>query len=291
MKFRKLTGIVAVIAAFLIVGTAAAAVINPATRTVTTPKIFADWDGPDPERLADVRWNGSGNLTATGSNSNCRTDPEIEYFGNSWVTQDEGTPSFVFKTLVGWGSHGSWTKVNNQTVRIRSISENCYGSAGVPVVTRYKFKDHGPKADSFKVRRRFHFGATPFEYDFRPYIPRLSPRSEYSQVLHPNAGGGALLTEDSLVCDFGCEVTDWDGSWFAIHNPRTGSGMIYRRLSRHREATLWVDTDSSSNTAASSVLLKQPTGGFTGRVVERARLCFYDRTLWTPSLTLPDSCR
>ncbi|HZQ07254.1 MAG TPA: hypothetical protein VFD70_11810, partial [Anaerolineae bacterium] len=214
---------------------------------------------------------------------------DLEYFGNSWVSQDEGTPNFVFRSLVGWGSTGNWNAQGSHNVQIDSSSAGCPGSANVAVKTEYHFFDNGASANKFRVRRVFNFGNTAFPYNFRPYIPRLYPRTSYSQVLHPNAAGNALLTENSTPCDFGCQVSDWNQTWFAIHDPATGKGMIVKHKSS-TPAVLWVDQDETSDTAASSVLLLQPRRGFTRRIVEKEDFCFYDRILWTPSLRLPRGC-
>jgi hypothetical protein len=66
--------------------------------------------------------------------------------------------------------------------------------------------------------------------------------------------------------------------------------MIVRRASSESPAALWIDVDGGSFTTASSVLLLQPAGGFTGTVNEVEFLCFYDAETWTPSLDLPAGC-
>jgi hypothetical protein len=130
----------------------------------------------------------------------------------------------------------------------------------------------------------------PFPYDLRAYIPRLYPRDQYSQVIHPNADGTALVPEIGNNCEFGCEVTNWNGTWFAVHDPVSGRGMIVRHAFSATPVALWVDMDGGSQTTASGVLLLQPPGGFTGTVAETESLCFYDDSIWKPSLTLPAGC-
>ena len=273
--------------AALLFGTALAAAIDPTARTVTTSALFVDWDETNPEAIFDIRWNGSGNLTGSAVVPPC--PDALEYFGNAWANHDEGTPDFVFVSLVGWGSAGDWAAQGSKGVNINSSSNGCLGSAGIPVETRYKFWDNGAVVNRFRVHRTFSFGGTPFTESFRPYMPRLSPMSAYAQVLHPDAAGTALLTEDSTVCDFGCQVSDWDESWYAIHDPATGRGLIVRRESS-LPADLWVDQDTASDSNSSSALLIAPPGGFTGDVVEKEFLCFYDSGTWTPSLSLPPGC-
>ncbi len=283
-------GLTLLAAAALLAGTALAATIDPTARTVTSANFFVDWDATNPEAILDLQRNGPPNLTNAAVVGTC-PDP-LEFFGNSWVNlhEDPTDPEpFIFVSLVGWGSTGAWAQQGAKGVRIDSTSAGCPGSANVPVETRYKFWDNGSPVNRIKVERAFMFGGTPFVYDFRPYMPRLSPRTDYNQVLHPDAAGASLVTEDATLCDFGCQVSNWDGTWFAIHNPGTGQGLIVRRESG-LPADLWVDQDSASNANASSALLLAPPGGFTGVVTESEFLCFYDSSTWTPSLSLPPGC-
>ena len=54
------------------------------------------------------------------------------------------------------------------------------------------------------------------------------------------------------------------------------NGMIRLNTFRPVPSICRVDQDSTSDTNASSVLLLQPGGGFTGRVAEKETLCFYN---------------
>jgi len=291
--FKRLSRVFSLVMVVALIATTAAwaAAIDPLNRTVTTPKLFLDWSETNPEEILDVQYMGSANLTNVAANENCPAGGDLEFFGNAWVSENEGTPDFVFVSLVGWGSTGTWDKHNKHKVYVHSESSGCPGSAEVPVFTKYKFFDRGQTANRFRMQRRFDFGSTAFAHDVRPYIPRLYPMDGYTQVIHPDALGTTLLTEDSTVCDFGCEVTDWNGLWFAIHNPTTGDGLIVRRGGDEpASASLWVDQDTASFTNASSVLLKQPEGGFTGFVNEVEFMCFYNSARWTPSLELPPAC-
>lgn len=283
-SLRVLT--VVLVVSLMITATALAATIDPINRTVSTGNFFIDWSETNPEEIVEIRWMDSPNLTNSGPPF---CDGNLEYFGNSWVSEDEGEPSFFFGSLVGWGTTGTWNTPNSKKVNVNSISSGCFGSAGVSVTTNYQFYDSGPTANRIRVQRSFDFGATPYAHDIRPYIPRLYPRDSYTQVLHPNSTGASLVTDTTVGCDFGCINTDWDGSWFAIHDPATGQGMIVKRASTS-PAALWIDQDDSSFTNSSSVLLLQPIGGFTGTVNETAFLCFYNSSIWSPSLSLPAGC-
>jgi hypothetical protein len=287
MKKRLLSiSTTVLLVSMLIVTTVFAATIDPVNRTVSTGNFFVDWSESNPEEIVELRWMGSPNLT---NSAGPVCGGNLEYFGNSWVSENEGTPSFFFGSLVGWGTTGAWSTPNSKKVNVDSISSGCFGSANISVTTNYQFFDSGAVANRIKVQRQFEFGATPYVHDVRPYIPRLYPQDGFTQVLHPNASGTGLVTETTDGCDFGCAVTDWNGTWFAIHNPTTGLGMIVRRDSS-TPADLWVDKDDASFTNSSSVLLLQPPGGFTGTVNETEFLCFYDNTIWIPSTTLPPGC-
>jgi hypothetical protein len=288
---KKIFRVIAVVSilSLTVTATVLAATIDTTNHTVTTGNFFVDWSEVNPEEIVDIRWMGSPNLTNTSFNTNCPAGGDLEYFGNSWVSEGEGTPSFYFGSLVGWGTSGSWNAPNSKKVNVDSISSGCYGSADVLVTTKYQFFDSGAVANRIKVQRKFHFGSTAYPHDVRPYIPRLYPKDGFTQVLHLDSTGAVLVTETTVACDLGCTVTNWDGAWFAIHNPTTGLGMIVKRGST-LPAALWLDNDDASFTNSSSVLLLQPTGGFTGNVTETEFLCFYNSSIWTPATTLPSGC-
>jgi hypothetical protein len=290
VKKRALDVIVIVtVVALLAASSAVAATIDPSTRTATAGNFEVQWSMSDPEEIVSLSWMGSSNLTNTATNPNCPSGGDLEYFGNSWVSENEGTPSFVFSSLVGFGTTGTWTTNGTKKVGIESSSSGCAASANLPISTDYQFFEGGPTANRIKVHRQIAFGSAPFAHDVRPYIPRLYPLSTYTEVLHPDASGASLISEDASSCEVGCEITDWDQTWFAIHDPTDGEGEIVRRASTS-PAALWVDQDDASETNSSSVLLLQPPGGFTGNVTEVEFLCFYDSDSWTPSLTLPPGC-
>ena len=261
----------------------AAVSIDPVGRTVTTPAFQLDFSATNPEQVSALRWRGSPTMTAP-SNNNCG-DP-LQYFGNSWANPDSG----LFRSLVGWGQTGTWSPGGPGQVVIDSASESasgCFGAQDIPVHTSYRFWDSGPYVDRFKVTRTFSF-ATPFEHDFRPFIPRLL--DTFGTIFHPDATGGTLLT-GSGDCGFGCHVTDWDGSWFAIHGSGTSSGVIVKQEAPGHSLDLWIDYDGGTpSTNATGALLVAPPGGFVGPVEVETLLCFYDQSTWTPSLTLPSGC-
>jgi hypothetical protein len=276
----------ALAAASLLVCASAAlsASIDEATRTVKTPVFDVQWSATNPEEILSLSWNGSPNLT---NRSDLFCNGDSEFFGNSWDTDND---SANFAAPVGCGTTGTWTARGSKRIDIQSSAQGSFGTSGIPVRTQYQFVDSGPGVNTFTVRRTFDFGATAFMHDIRPYVPRLFPRDRYTAVLHPNAGGTALVTEDANPCDFGCRINDWNGSWFAVHDPASGAGMIVVHHSSRFGTALWIDMEGASQTTASSVALLQPPGGFVGNVTDVQTFCLYDASLWTPSLTLPPGC-
>jgi hypothetical protein len=252
-------------------------------RVMAVGNFEVEWSSTNPEEVINLSWNGSGNLTNAWTHPDCSGD--LEFFGNSWVSENEGTSDFFFASLAGWGTTGSWSKPSGYVVDIGSISSGCPGSADIPIATDYQF--FADKPDLIMVQRTFDFGSGPYAHDLRAFIPRLFPANGFTEVIHPNASGDQLITEGT--CGYGCIAASWDGSWFAINNPSTGLGMIVQSTSF--STALWLDDDGGSLTNSSSVLLLQPPGGFTGTVTDTEYLCFYDSSSWTPSLTPPAGCQ
>jgi hypothetical protein len=248
-------------------------------RVVMAGNFYIEWSQTNPEEVLYLSWKGSGNLTNPWEHPNCQGD--LVFFGNSWVTETD----IFWASLVGWGTAGDWSQ-SDSTINIQSMSSGCPGSAGFPINTQYQFFEAKP--DLIMIQRTFEFGDTPYAHDVRPFIPRLYPSDGFTWVIHPNSDGNGLMTD--TTCDFGCVAESWDGSWFAIHNPTTGLGVIVQRAPSSNSVALWLDDDDGSFTNATSFLLLQPEGGFTGLVTETEYLCFYDSS-WTPSLTLPQGCQ
>jgi hypothetical protein len=257
----------------------------PGARTVSVAPIVVRWSATNPEAITDLTWNGSPNLTNSASHPNCPEGGVHEFFGNSWGTGD----GLGFVSPVGWGASGVWAPYGISGVDVLSAATDCYGTSGIPVRTRYGFIGGSPAVARIQVERRFDFGSTPSTVDLRPYIPRLSLANDYSQVLYPDIAG-SLVTRNAMDCHYGCPVLDWSGTWFAVHDPRTGRGMVVRHETSSALADLWVDVDAYSTSTSTSVLLRAPAGGFTGTLVDREVLCFYNSAIWVPSLTPPAAC-
>ncbi len=259
--------------------------MDPGARTMTTSGLSVRWSLTAPEEILGLSWNGSPNRTRSWGEFCGETNHE--FFGNAWAIESGGS----FASLVGMGSAGTWSAPTDRRVAIDSAANGCFGTNGTRVSTTYNFFAGGGAADKLRVQRTFEFGTTPFDRDLRSYIPRLYPRDAFSTVVYPNASGSALVTRVVAPdCEFGCLVTDWNGDWFAIHDPQSGAGMVVRHATTTYPVALWLDADGGSSTNASSVALLRPPGGFTGSVTDVQFLCFYDAKSWAPRLALPAGC-
>jgi len=293
--------------------------MNPATRTIQSKNFYLAWNtGVDTEAVTTLEWMGSANLTGSNFLNTC-ADPgnAVEYSGNSQAPPDPESGGLY---LVGGGTVTppgtvAWSAQFLPTggqVTINSKSTNCPPqSAGINVQTLYLFP-HPESFNAFGVERSFDFTTTTFSHDFRPYIPRLGLTAGYTEVLYPTPKG-SLATASVYNCPSGCTGPKsepgakllspaWDSAqgWFAIHNPTTLQGVVVRRIpsadpqGNPITAQLWIDYDAAGSlfgSNASSFLLISPTGGFTGGVVtELDTLCFYNSTIWTPSIMPPPEC-
>jgi hypothetical protein len=258
----------------------------PQAREISAGNFTGEWSLSNPEEVYYLSWKGSDNLVRGCIPPDC--PGHWEFFGNSWVSENENTPDSFFAELVGGSTTGAWAQAGTG-VEITSINAGYAGAPNIPIHTSYQFFNDPSLTDLIMITRTFEFGDTPYPHAVRPFIPRLFPKDGFTQVLHPDLNGTALVTDST--CTFGCKVDNWNGTWFAYHNPGTGLGMIVQRFSSPYTAALWVDDDDASWANASSFLLLQPPGGFTGTVTETEYLCFYDNTTWTPSLVLPAGCQ
>ncbi len=303
-------------------GSALAQTINPTTRTVTTTNFSVVWNtGNDTEAITTINWMGGQNLTNNQGIGTCWPEApgSVEYFGNSYAPPDPWAGGLV---LVGGGTttpagttawSGQILSSGTAQVTINSASTGCPpSSAGINVETTYSFLNpEESSTNSFGVQRAFDFTTTTFAHDFRPYMARLNLDGAFTEVLYPDTSG-ALATLSVYDCGYGCTgpvvIPDatllsplWDSTqgWFAMHNPTTLQGVVIARTPSTDPqgnpivTQLWVDNDEDSDTSTnvSSFLLMTPTAGFTGgTVTEVETLCFYDSSIWTPSLTPPAPC-
>lgn len=264
----------------------AQATTDIATRTITSGPFTVGWSLANPEAVTYLSWNGSANLTATWIHPNCPQGGILEFFGNAWGLY--GDERFV--SPVGWGTTGTWTPDGQDAVAIASSSSMCFGTSSIPVATHFRFLGADTVSGRIEIERAFEFGTTPFTADLRPFIPRLSLAAGFLTILHPDAAGAKLVAHSATQCWWGCEERNWDGTWYAIENPATGLGMVVRHEGSATSTSLFIDDDAGSGTTATAVLLHQPAGGFTGTLVDREVVCFYDSSTWRHSVTPPVAC-
>ncbi len=260
--------------------------VDIATRTITSGPFTVGWSLANPEVVTYLSWNGSPNLTATWTHPNCPQGGVLEFFGDAWgIYGDER-----FVSPVGWGTTGTWTPDGTDAATIASSASMCYGTSGIPVTTHYRFLGADTVTGRIEIERSFDFGTTPFTADLRPFIPRLSLEAGFLTILHPDATGGRLVAHSATQCWQGCTEANWNGTWYAIENPATGLGMVVRHEGSAESASLFIKDDAGSGTTATAVLLRRPAGGFTGTLVDREVVCFYDSSTWRHSVNPPVAC-
>lgn len=299
-RFRRcrlitLTAVAALVGIAVASG-ARAVTVDPATRSVSAARILADWSNThsDPEQVDVLNWAGIGGANLTRSYiADCEGGGRGgEYFGNANAVNNVG----VEVALVHHNT-GTWTSTGPGEVVIESKSGGCTNDTGVPIQTKYKFSDTGSWGDVIIVTRTFGFDSA-FNFNVRPYIPRLQPISAFTQVLYPNSTG-TLATAETLNCPASCVVSNpgWGqtGGWYAIHDQTNGGrGLLVVREPSAIEADLWIDWDSASYTNATSFLLRAPSSGFQAPLTETTALCFYTDETWPTSmrsaLQLPSFC-
>jgi uncharacterized repeat protein (TIGR03803 family) len=96
-------------------------------------------------------------------------------------------------------------------------------------------------------------------------------------------------------CGTACEITNWNGKWFA-DDDGNGNGMaVIRDPHSTWPAVVAIDTDAGSASNLTSVALKVPAGGWSGTVTESEYVCFYDLTSWPAASRsageLPTGCQ
>src|SRR3984885_12728647 len=91
----------------------------------------------------------------------------------------------------------------------------------------------------------------------------------------------AINSLDSSECNLVCEITDWNGQWFADDDD-SGSGMlVVRDPASLAPAQLVVAYEEESAENLTSIAVLQPTNGLKAAVTETEWVCFYDRSTWT----------
>ena len=254
------------------------------------------------DRLDKLTWSGgSGGLAGqnlvsnSGAGGDCNGDPH-EFWGQSYGEPEGTDPLIIFAGTSATASNLTATSMT--TTATGTITCGCGNNsqAGAPTTTVYNvFPAGDPNVNEVRVSRTIQFSSSTPVFNtngVRGYVARL-PISTYNTVLVPNAAG-TIVPYQASNCASDCEITDWNGQWFADDNG-SGSGMVvFRDSSSTSPAIVAVNNDGSSASNLTSIVLLQPTGGWKAPVTETEWLCFYDPTTWTAAQqaagTLPSGC-
>lgn len=183
----------------------------------------------------------------------------------------------VVDTWSGTGAH--------KGTAATSLTGFCDFAPSAKTKTIYHLSTTAGEISELRVTRRFLFDATTpvfTGHGLRAYVARV-PIGAYPTVLVPNAAGTAINTVNSGACPGDCEVTDWNGRWFADDDGAGNGVMVIRSRSSTAPALLAVNNDSFSASNLTSIVLLQPGGGWKAAVAETEYLCFYDAKSWTAS--------
>ena len=276
----------------IVPGTANAAItFDPAASKVTTSRLELDFGNApgNVERLDVLRWRDSngtlGSDLAVSSGPACTGTDPADAWGHAGSLQGQPQP-------VGSGNTGSWTPRGRRSIEINTTRPtSCTGTAVPPVRTRYTFFDTGGAANKLRAERRFAFSSSSPSYPnavgMRAYVPHMA--AAYSEVLHPNSAGTALVTE--TPGDVATFETNWNQKWLAINHPTTDAGVLILRETTP-QARLALLNDGTSNSSAVDLL--KPAGGWLAPLTETEWLCFYDSVSWPVAnrspTNLPSQC-
>jgi hypothetical protein len=144
--------------------------------------------------------------------------------------------------------------------------------------TSYTLAKSAAHINQMTVLRTFTFPKVSNTSDLRVYVPRL-PLAQYAAVQWPGTTG-AIQTEDANNCEDTCVETNWNGTWFAEATSAGQGLMVIRNPAKGMPAVLAVDNDTFSSSNNSAVALVPPSGGWSGKYVEKENLCFFDATTW-----------
>jgi hypothetical protein len=239
-------------------------------------------------RVDRIRWiDSSGvariNYVANGGPLICG-DPQ-EFFG-----QAAGDIEVDDSRVIVPGMQGTWHGGGRKATVTTGPTggKPCGLRPPAATQTQYTLSNKPSEVNELRVARRFDFNAsTPAmsAAGLRAYMARV-PVDTYHTVLWPDATGTVINTIDTSVCPIGCQVTDWNGRWFADDDGAGNGMMVIRSAASTFPAVLDVDWDGFSWSNVTSVLLLQPAGGWKAPVSEVEYLCFYDAISWPAAARL-----
>jgi hypothetical protein len=273
-----------------------------AVHMMTNGRITIDFADPlygggvDSDRIDLLLWIGSngnstGNLVANSvSNATCGEPPA--FFGQSYSDNTDASKGAAGPFFVTPGVQSSFAGNLASTKTITNIqADQCLAAPQGYKVTRldgttethYTLSRQANLVNAVRVSRTFFFRHNVPSNNFKVYIPRLN-EAIYKTVIIPDSTG-ALNNYDPTTCPYGCDISNWNGIWFADDDGNGNGLAVIRDISATAPALINMDYDAGDNPHATaisgtSISLKVPAGGWTGKLTETEYLCFYDATSW-----------
>ena len=220
-------------------------IIDPNLRLVENSIIRIKWDLQNPELIREFIFrplDPNLNLTSYWIGSGSFDD---EFTGNSWSINDPQSGGTV---VVGRGQIGTWTVITD-TLGAAVVTIASVGTQGYPVTTTYRIEADSPL---IQVQRFFRFTSLSLHATagFRPYMFRVRRSLGFDQYVIPLTNG-TIITGSATSCPYGCDRSDWAGTWADIQAPTLGTSGVGIAFINANEASpgIWVDNDSNSNSA------------------------------------------
>jgi hypothetical protein len=250
------------------------------------------------DRLDSLVWiksNGvaTSNLAVSGGTV-CGGDP-IEFFGQSYgdvYVSQMSPPLFIVQ-----GASATWVKNSSSSgtsTTTGSDSGSCATLDGT-AETNYSLGSGSNYVNTIKITRAFTFNDDQ-DYNLRAYVPRVSVNAYY-ETIYPDSTGTLQTIElgDTYGnCPYGCEISDWAGTWIADDDGSGNGIMLIRQPTFAVPAEIDVDYDDYSLSNSSAIVLMRPEAGWSGTVTETEYLCIYDATSWpiaNRATSLPAGCQ
>jgi hypothetical protein len=239
------------------------------------------------------RFGGEFAATEAAGGPNHCNDPD-EFFG-----QALGYPDATQGPLmVASGERASWSEFDAKDDSITTATTftglaTCPGTSLNGLVrTIYTLNEN--RFYGIRIDRTFRFKAglgVLSNNGLRAYLPRVA--STYHYVLVPNAAGKVVSYDANNCTAAPCTITDWNGKWFAdTSGPVNTVGLvIVRDPSSAMPAFIGIQGGGASNSNFTSIVLSQPSGGWSGVFKETEYLCYFNYDSWMPAAnTLPIGC-
>jgi hypothetical protein len=182
--------------------------------------------------------------------------------------------------MVVAGTNAKWRSNNAISGTSKTTGKDtCFALSG-RTTTAYSLSASPKQVSEMTIKRTFAFTADA-TYNLRAYAARL-PDSVYATVLYPDSTG-TVQSVNVFGCGAlpSCEITDWNGKWFA-DDDGNGNGMVMiRDKASASPALLGIDWDGFSASNVTSMVLIRPSDGWSGKkITEVEHLCFYDAKSW-----------